>query len=70
MTIMPSALRESPQDQSRYTIAELIELRRKMLRFARSVPPGPARDHHRQIELSLRTLFKSRTWLATHVIED
>lgn len=63
--------RPDPEEQeTRYSIAELIELRRQMLRFSRSVPPGPERNHHRQIAQSLRRLFRKRTRLAAHTIEN
>jgi hypothetical protein len=52
-----------------YTIAELVELRRQMLRFSRSVPPGPERNQHRQIATSLRWLFKNKAWLDAHTVE-
>ena len=32
------------QDNTRYTMPQLIQLRRQMLRFARSLPPGPERN--------------------------
>jgi hypothetical protein len=38
-------------------------LRRQMLRFSRSMPPGPERNERRQIASSLRRLFKSKVWL-------
>jgi hypothetical protein len=53
----------------RYSNAELIELRRNILRYARSFPPGPERNQHRQIALSLRGLFKNRKWLDAHTVE-
>jgi hypothetical protein len=34
---------------------QLIQLRRQMLRFARSLPPGPERNGRRQIAASLRS---------------
>jgi hypothetical protein len=40
-----------------------------MLVDARMYPPGPRRDQHRQIALSLRSLLKNRDWLDTHTIE-
>ena len=46
------------QDNTRYTMPQLIQLRRQMLRFARSLPPGPERNGRRQIAVSLRRLFK------------
>jgi hypothetical protein len=51
-------------------MAELIEYRRSILRYARSFPPGPERNQHRQIALSLRTLFRNREWLETHVLKE
>jgi hypothetical protein len=40
-----------------YTMSELLDLRRQMLRFARSLPPGSGRNDRRQIAASLRKLF-------------
>jgi hypothetical protein len=48
-------------DQYRYTMKELLRLRRQTLRFARSLPPGPERNERRQIELSLRSLLRTKT---------
>ena len=48
------------------TTSELLELRRRMLRYARSFPPGPERDERRQIALSLRSLFRNKAWLDAH----
>jgi hypothetical protein len=67
---MPLALRELVGDQPRYTLVELVETRRQILRFARSVPIGPARNHHRQIAWSLRALFRDDAWRAAHVVKD
>ena len=50
-----------------YTLTELIELRRQMLRYARSIQRGPER---RQIADSLRRLFKSRDWLKVHLVGE
>jgi hypothetical protein len=50
-------------------MTELIELRRNILRYARSCPPGPARNNHRQVALSLRALFKVEKWLQSHTLE-
>jgi hypothetical protein len=66
---MPSVARELPLEQPLYSRAELIEHRRNILRYARSFPPGPERNQHRQIALSLRALFRSRKWLDTHTVE-
>jgi hypothetical protein len=53
-----------------YTIPELIDLRRQMLRFARSLPRGPERNNRRQIAASLRRLFRNKTWLAVHTTTE
>jgi hypothetical protein len=52
-----------------YSIAELVDLRRQMLRYSRSIPPGPERNQHRQIAMSLRFLFKNKEWLDAHTVE-
>lgn len=67
---MPSVARSLPVDAAFYTNAELIEHRRNILRYARSFPPGPERNQHRQIALSLRTLFSNSEWLDAHVSKD
>ena len=50
-------------------MTELIEHRRNILRYARAFPPGPERNQHRQIALSLRALFKNKKWLDAHTVE-
>jgi hypothetical protein len=65
---MPSTNRQ-PVEEPRYTMAELIELRRTMLRFSRSIPPGSERDQHLQIAISLRRLFRNKAWLDAHTVE-
>ena len=57
------------QDNTRYTKAQLVQLRRQMLRFARSLPPGPERNGRRQIATSLRSLVRNTKWIAAHTIE-
>jgi hypothetical protein len=52
--------------QSRYTVEELIDLRRYTLRYARSFPPGDERNRHRKVAASLRTLFQSDGWVKAH----
>jgi hypothetical protein len=52
-----------------YTPDELAELRRTMLRYARSFPPGSERNRHLQIAVSLRKLFRNATWLEAHTIK-
>jgi hypothetical protein len=65
---MPSVARELDQltDHRLYTKPELIGLRRTMLLYCRSFPPGSERNQHRQVATSLRTLFRDKEWLRTH----
>ena len=65
---MPSAHR-LPALEPRRSIEEFIQLRREMLRYARSFPPGAERNQRRQIALSLRGLFKNKNWLNGHTWE-
>src|ERR1700682_1588891 len=51
-----------------YSLDELTELRRKMLRYARSFAPGDERNHHRQIAVSLSRLFRNEKWLESHTL--
>ena len=67
---MPSVARTLAPDHPLYSMAELIEHRRNILRYARSFPPGPERNQHRQVALSLRALFKKKDWLEAHVLKD
>jgi hypothetical protein len=67
---MPSVARALAQEPPLFSKADLIEYRRNILRYARSFPPGPERNQHRQIALSLRTLFRNRAWLEGHVSKD
>jgi hypothetical protein len=67
---MPSVARTLALDQPLFSKAELLEYRRNILRYARSFPPGPERNQHRQVALSLRALFRNREWLDTHVPND
>jgi hypothetical protein len=53
----------------RLSFEELIQIRRDMLRYARSFPPGTERNQRRQIALSLRALFKNKDWLDAHAWE-
>ena len=64
MSIIPSNV-----ENKRYTMAELYELRRVIIKHSRSIPPGPARNEHRQIATSMRSLSKDRDWLAVHTVE-
>ncbi|UZE47615.1 hypothetical protein [Rhodopseudomonas sp. P2A-2r] len=58
-----------PTVERRYSRAELFELQRSTLLYARSFPVGPERNQHRQIAQSLRDLFRNKVWLATHTVE-
>jgi hypothetical protein len=53
-----------------YNPDELTDLRRNMLRYARTFPPGEERNHHLQIAVSLRRLFRNEKWLRDHVRTD
>jgi hypothetical protein len=44
-------------------------MRRETLLDARTCPPGPQRNQHRQTALSLRSLFRNKHWLDTYTIE-
>jgi hypothetical protein len=64
---MPAALRKAPDDQPHYSVAEIVETRRQILRFARSIPPGPERNLHLQVAVSLGRLFSDKAWRNAHV---
>jgi hypothetical protein len=70
---MPSVVSALAPDHANdpplYTKAELIELRRNILLYARSFPPGYERNQHRQVALSLCRLFNNKTWLDAHTFE-
>jgi len=66
---MPQADRICFPERRNYSLTELVELRRQMLQFSRSIPPGPERNQHLQIATSLRRLFKNKTWLEAHAVE-
>jgi hypothetical protein len=59
-----------PRAERLYSLDELGELRRNMLRYARSFPPGDERNQHRQVAVRLRLLFKNEKWLRDHVRND
>jgi hypothetical protein len=67
---MASAFSPSTQPEHRYTMVELINLRRQMLRFARLLPVGPERNQRRQTAMSLRKLFENKAWLADHTTTE
>ena len=53
-----------------YSLDELRKLRRNLLRYARSFPPGDERNQHRKVAVRLRLLFKNEKWLRDHVRND
>ena len=53
-----------------YSLDELGRLRRNLLRYARSFPPGDERNQHRQVAVRVRALFKNEKWLRDHVRND
>jgi hypothetical protein len=68
---MPSANRRAkPETDSRREMAYFVEMRRNVLRYARMFPPGGDRNQHLQIALSLRALFRNKTWLESHTLDD
>lgn len=69
MSSLQQLQREQINDDTRYTHGQLVQLRRQMLRFARSTPPGAMRNERRQIARSLRTIFKNKEWLDAHTAE-
>jgi hypothetical protein len=67
---MPSLQLQMAQDNSHYSISQLVQLRRRMVRFARSLPCGSSEQiERREIAASLRSLFKNKRWLAAHIGE-
>jgi hypothetical protein len=56
-----------PRVERLYSLDELTELRRNVLRYARTFPPGYERNQHLQVAVSLRALFKREQWLRDHV---
>jgi hypothetical protein len=63
---MPSSQPKLLGDQTHYSISQLVQLRRQMLRFARSLLRGPERNERRQIAGSLHNLFRNKRWLDAH----
>ena len=59
-----------PTNNRFYTQAELIGLRRTMLLFCRSFPPGPERNQHWQVAQSLRRLFRNKAWMTAHASDS
>jgi hypothetical protein len=61
--------RQPLRQPARYSTAELVEIRRQILRYARSIPPGPDRNQHLQVAVSLRSLFRNTAWRGAHTAE-
>jgi hypothetical protein len=59
-----------PHVEHLYSLDELGELRRNVLRYARTFPPGEERNQHFHVAVSLRALFKNEKWLQDHVRND
>ena len=53
-----------------YSLDELTGLRRNMLRYARSFPPGAERNEHLQVAVSLRRLFRNEKWRDSHATKE
>ena len=66
---MPSLQLNLLDDRTRYTNSQLLQLRRQMLRYARSWPRGSSeRNQRRQTAASLRGLFANKEWLDAHTV--
>jgi hypothetical protein len=59
-----------PRVERLYSLDELGELRRNMLRYARTFPPGEERKQHFHVAVSFRALLKNEKWLRDHVRND
>ena len=67
---MPLLQLKPAEDHTYYTLSQLVQLRRQMLRYARSLPRGSSeRNERRQIASSLRSLFRNKKWLDAHTVE-
>ena len=67
---MPSLQLELSDDHTRYSMSQLLHLRRQMLRFARSLPiKSSERYERRQIAASLRRLFRNKRWFDDHTVD-
>jgi hypothetical protein len=65
---MPSVVRAPMPERPIYIKAEIVEFRRNTLLYARSFPPGPERNQHRQIPRSLGSLLKNKEWLDANTL--
>ncbi len=64
---MPTA-NPAPETEPLYRIEDLKVLRRDSLLYAKSFPPGPERNQHRQIALSLRRLLRNQQRPDKHIL--
>jgi hypothetical protein len=69
MTAAREFVEHEPVETKCYTMAQLYGLRLTILRYARSTPPGPARNEHRQVASSMRSLARDKRWLAIHIVD-
>jgi hypothetical protein len=53
-----------------YSVRQFIEKRRAIIRDARALPPGHARNQLRQIASMLGALFRDKVWLRAHTRRD
>jgi hypothetical protein len=60
----------APRAERLYSMDELTELRRNILRYARTFPPGEECNRRLHVAVSLRALFKNEQWLRDHVRND
>src|SRR5580693_7272245 len=66
---MPSPQPTLADEQTQYTNSQLLQLRRQMLRHARSWPRGSSeRSQRRQAAASFRSLSGNSEWLDAHAI--
>jgi hypothetical protein len=68
-SVAPALVFDHSNGPPLYSKAELIELRRNVLLYARSFPPGFERNQHRQIARLLSSLFNNTRWLDAHTLE-
>jgi hypothetical protein len=64
---MPSVDRLPARDRALLRIEEPDEQRRKVLRYARLLPPGSKKKQHRQIALSPGHIFSDAKRLASNM---
>jgi hypothetical protein len=67
---MTAVYRLRPPDRTIYRLPELIEARRHNLEIARSLPPGPQRNQHRQLAASIKSLMEDENWLDAHTVHS